>query len=284
VRSSLTGVDIFNAVMLQRSLDKRLVILVESPEDCGIIDPHVNNSDVQTFPGYGKESVLMAAQMFLNGQIGEVIAVIDADLDRYTGRQQQHPPNVVMTEFYDLDADMLVHCPQVVDAVAANFSDKARREAYLASRGISVNEAIWEMATAVGEVRYCSVIRLCGLNLREFPLHVILDEYEQGAVQAGVLALALARTPNAAQITTSDVAAEVASLPDKRYVTSGHDLASALSALTRKRWGGAVGDKMLASTLRSSAAAQCQWWKKTAVYKFVQEWARQFSVNAWTCL
>jgi hypothetical protein len=281
VRSSLTGVDIFNTVMLQRSLDKRLVVLVESPEDSGVIDPHLNDSDVQTFPGYRKESVLTAVQMFLSHQIREVIAVVDADLDRYNGRQQQHPPNVVMTEFYDLDADVLFHCPQALDGIVANFSDKARRQVYLASRGISAHEAILDMAIAVGEIRYCSVVRQCRLNLRGFPLHEVLEGYEQGAAQASVLALALARTPNAAEITTSDVAIEVAVLTDKRHVASGHDLISALAALIRKRWGGTAGQGVLASALRS--AAQCQCWKKTVVYRFVQEWARQFSVTAWTC-
>ncbi len=281
MRSSLTGVDIFNTVMLQRSLDKRLVVLVESPEDSGVIDPHVNDSDVQTFPGYGKESVLTAAQMFLSRQIREVIAVVDADLDRYNGRQQQHPPNVVMTEFYDLDADVLFHCPQALDAILANFTDKARRQLYLESRGISAHEEIWDMAIAVGEIRYCSMVRQCGLNLRRFPLHEVLEEYERGAAQARVLALALVRTPNAPEITTSDVAIEVAALPDKRHVASGHDLISALAALIRMRWGGTGGEKLLASALRS--AAQCHCWKKTVVYRFVREWARQFNVNAWTC-
>jgi hypothetical protein len=281
VRSSLTGFDIFNTVMLQRSLDKRLVVLVESPEDSGVIDPHVNDNDVQTFPGYGKESVLAAAQMFLSLQIREVIAVVDADLDRYNGRQQQHPPNVVMTEFYDLDADVLFHCPQALNAILANFTDKPRRESYLASSDVSAHEAIWDMAIAVGEIRYCSVARQLGLNLRGFPLHEVIEGYERGAVQASVLALALARTPDAAEITTSDVAIEIAALPDKRYIASGHDLMSALAALIRKRWGGTAGEKLLASALRS--AAQCQCWKKTVVYRFVREWARQFNVNAWTC-
>lgn len=281
MRSSLTGVDIFNTVMLQRSLDKRLVILVESPEDSGVIDPHLNNSDLQTFPGYGKESVLTAAQMFLSRQIKEVIAVVDADLDRYIGRQKLQPPNVVMTEFYDLDADVLFHCPQALDAIVANFTDKARRQFYLASRGVSAHEAIWDMAIAVGEIRYCSVVRQCGLNLRGFPLQEVLDGYEQGIAKASVLALALARTPTVAEITTSDVAIEVAALPDKRHLASGHDLISALVALIRMRWGGAAREKLLASALRS--AVQCQCWRKTVFYRFLREWARQFNVNAWTC-
>lgn len=280
MRPSLTGVDMFNTVMMQRPLDKRLIVLVESPEDCGVIDPHVNDSEIQTFPGYGKESVLTAAQMFLSHQVREVMAVVDADLDRYNGRQQP-PSNVVMTEFYDLDADVLVHCPQALDGIVANFTDKDRRQSYLTSRGISMHEAIWDMAIAVGEIRYYSVVRQCGLDLRDFPLHEVLEEYERGAMQAAVLALALARTPNAAQITISEIAIEVAAVPDKQYVASGHDLISALAALSRKRWGGATGSKLLASVLRS--AVQCQDWKKTVVYRLVREWARQFDVNAWTC-
>jgi hypothetical protein len=281
VRLSLTGVDIFNTVMMQRSLDKRLVIIVESAEDSGVIDPHLNESEIQTFPGYGKEAVLTAAQMFLSQQTSEVIAVVDADLDRYTGRDQQHPPNVVMTEFYDLDADVLSHCPQALDAIVTNFTNKVQRESYLAGRSVSVVTTIWDMAIAVGEVRYCSVIQQHGLNLRGFPLHMVVDGYEQGTVQASVLALALARTPNAPAITTSEVVVEVAALPGKQHIASGHDLISALAAISRMRWGGTAGEKLLASALRS--ATQCHCWKKTVVYKFIQEWAHQFSVNAWTC-
>jgi hypothetical protein len=281
VRASLTGVDIFNAIMMQRSLDKRLVVIVESAEDSGVIDPHLDENAIQTFPGYGKEAVLEAAQMFFNQQTREVIAVVDADFDRYTGRELQHPANVVMTEFYDLDVDVLSHCPQALDGIVANFTNKAQRESYLASRGVSVVDAIWDMAIAVGEVRYCSVVKQHGLNLRDFPLHMIVEGYEQGTTKASVLALALTRTPNAPTITTSDVAVEVAVLPGKPHIASGHDLISALAAFSRMRWGGTTGAKLLASALRS--AMQCSCWKKTAIYKFIQEWARQFDINAWTC-
>jgi hypothetical protein len=282
VRSSLTGFDIFNTVMLQRSLDKRLVVIVESPEDSGVIDPHMNDSEIQTFPGYGKESVLVAAQMFLSRQIIEVIAVVDADLDRYSGRDQRHPPNVVMTEFYDLDADVLSHCSEALGAILANFTDRELRQVYLAEKGVSAHGAIWDMAIAVGEVRYYSVVRQIGLNLREFPLHQILEAYERGAAKDRALALALARTPDAADISASDVEIEVALLPDKQYIASGHDLVSALAALIRMRWGGTAGEKLLAPALRG--AIQCQCWRRTVIYRFVRQWATQFNVNAWTCL
>lgn len=281
MRSALTGVDIFNTVMMQRSLDKRLVVLVESPEDSGVIDPHLNTSKVQTFPGYGKESVLMAAHMFFTRQIAEVVAVVDADFDRYNGRQQQHPSNVVITEFYDLDADVIVHCPHALEAIVANFTDKTRRQSYLANHGVSMHDAVWGIATAVGEIRYCSIVRQCGLNLRGFPLHEVLKGYEQGSAQASVLTVAVARSPNAIMPTASEIATEIATISNIRHVASGHDLVSALATLIRKRWGGTVGDKLLASTLRS--AVQCHCWKNTVVYRFVRDWARQFTVNAWTC-
>ena len=264
---------------MQRSLDKRLVILVESPEDCGVIDPHLNDSEVQTSPGYGMESVLVAAQIFWDNQIGEVIAVVDADLDRYTGRQ--HSSNVVMTEFYDLDADVLFHCPQALNPILANFTDKTLRQPYLASRGTSAYDIIWEMAIAVGEVRYYSIMQQCGFNIRGFPLADVVKGYERADTLASVVAVALIRTPSAASITASDVAAEVAALPDKKYVASGHDLMSALATLSRMRWGSTAGATMLASALR--IATQCPCWKQTIVYSFVQQWASQFTVKAWTC-
>jgi hypothetical protein len=281
VRASLTGVDIFNTIMMQRSLDKRLIVLVESPEDSGIIDPHLNEVDIQTFPGFGKESVLMAAELFLNFQMSEIVAVVDCDLDRYTGRDKTHPANVVMTEFYDLDADVLFHCPQALDAILANFTDRPSREAYLAARGVSAYDIIWEMAIAVGEIRYWSIIRQMGLNLRGFPIHEVIDGYEQGVVRASVLALTLARTAGGVQIKVADIETLAATIPDKRYIASGHDLASAVAAFIRTRWGGRVGETVLSSALRS--AIQCQCWQRTIVHKFVQEWAGQFSVNAWTC-
>jgi hypothetical protein len=281
VRSSLTGVDIFNTVMLQRSQDKRLVIIVESDEDSGVIDPHLVDSRVQTFPGYGKESVLLAAQMFVSNQMNDVIAIVDADLDRYTGRVKNHPPNVVMTEFYDLDADVVFHCPQALEAIAVNFSNKTQREAYLASHGVSIGQIIWGMAITVGEIRYSSIMQQWKLNLRGFPLHAILAEYEQKTARDAVVSLALARTPGAPVITAQDVAREVAAISDKLPIASGHDLLSALAALARDRWGGTVGQNQLASALRS--ATQCHCWKKTVVYSFVQAWALQFRVDAWSC-
>jgi hypothetical protein len=265
--------------MMQRKQDKRLIILVESSEDSGVIDPHLNDSEIDSFPGYGKESVLEAAQMFLDYEVGEVVAVVDADFDRYTGRQ--HQSNVVMTEFYDLDADVMVHCRQASDAIVANFTDKDKRQSYLASHNVSVDDAIWNMAIMIGEIRYCSVVRQCGLNLREFPLHAVLKDYERGEAQAAALKIAVGRSSNAIALKASEITAEIIKLPDNRHIVSGHDLISALAAFIQNRWGGRAGNKVLASALRS--AVQCQCWKRTVVYGCVWDWARQFAVNAWTC-
>lgn len=51
----LTGNDLFVSIQMMRQLDSRLTIVVEGSEDCGVIDPHVDDTVVQTIPGYGKQ-------------------------------------------------------------------------------------------------------------------------------------------------------------------------------------------------------------------------------------
>ena len=133
MRQYLTGSDLFAYIEMQRQLDARAVVVVEGPDDCGVIDPHVDEEVVHTIPGYGKASVVDAAVLFEHAGVARVSLVSDSDFDRQLGLASALPPNLILTEYHDLDADIFFGCPTLLTSVLANFSDRAKRQQYCGS-------------------------------------------------------------------------------------------------------------------------------------------------------
>ncbi|WP_157630546.1 hypothetical protein [Kribbella catacumbae] len=279
----MTGVDLFNAVMMHHKVDQRLVLLVECSEDCGVVDPHLNETDLQSYPGYGKKSVVEAAGLLDANGVTSIAPIVDADFDRFTGADKTYTANVILTEFYDIDADVMFHCPDMIKSVTYNFSSHADYSAYSTTWSISAADLVTRLSLSVGVLRYLSVTHSVGLFLRNFPMHRALDGFEAGSLHSFVLAMGVMRSSaGVTPPTVADMEATLAPWSDRRLLCSGHDLVGALGALIRGRWGGAnVGNEVLAGALR--AAVSCACWSRTVVFAAVRDWAQTFGVVAWTC-
>ena len=279
---SLTGYDLFAAIMMARQVDQRLVLLVESEEDCGVIDPHLNSADIHSIPGFGKQSVLEAATLLTQHRTCNVLCLIDSDFDPFTGQNASYPANVVSSEFYDLDADVLFHDQGAVKSLAVNFSRRDARETYLTSKALDLQDLVIEVSAAVGALRRMSVHNSLGYSLSDFPMQYAVKGFESGSLCAEIIRMADLRSPAAPAggVDPVTLAGELASLSDKRVVCRGHDIISTLSVLFRG-WGSGVGHKELESAAR--ARVSCQVWRTTVFFREVASWASESSAVAWTC-
>lgn len=284
MRQYLTGLDLFAYVQMLRQVDRRAVLVLEGPEDCGIVDPHVDTVHAHTIPGYGKQSVIDAAVLFENANVQEVRLVADADFDRQLSLTSSLPSNLILTEYYDLDADILFRCPTIVASVLANFTNRGVRSVHLARVGHDEMTCIVDVASAIGALRLVSLEQRIGLHLRDFPTDLLLDPYEKGAAYEDTIAqTASSRSPNASPVPVdgATVRAGLTRVVDRRMLCSGHDLIAALSSFVRKRWGGRSGMKVLSGTVRSALSCAC--WRQTQVYAEVERWSAALGTPVWSC-
>ena len=279
----LTGSDLFAYIQMQRQLDRRAVIVLEGPEDCGIIDPHLHVEAAHSIPGYGKQSVVDAAALLDHAEVDHVRLVIDADFDRQLGLTSGLPPNIVITEYHDLDADVFFSCPSVLSSVLANFTDRTIRQQYFETSQKDPLDVIIDIAGVVGVVRYHSILHDLHLKMRDFPTTPLMAPYEQtGSAVSAVLQLAFARSRRSDQtLEHSIIGSFITGVADLRPYCNGHDLFAVMSSFVRERWGGSAGSNVLANAIR--AAVPCACWQKTRIYTELQSWGAALKLYLWTC-
>jgi hypothetical protein len=282
VRQALGGDDLFAYIMMQRQVDRRAVILVEGPEDCGIIDPHLMDSVVQTLPGYGKESVLTAAALLHIAGISDVLPVVDSDLDRQSTLNVRYPPNVAASEYHDLDADIFFNCPEITRQIVANFADRDMLRTYLERQQISILDLVTDRASVVGVLRYCSLKYGLGLRMRDFPIEPLMEQESSTISIAAQIACSRTISSPSQEEVEPLLDSQYAGIAERESYCSGHDLTAALATAIRKHGAGKrVGAKMLSAAFRAAVGCACI--QKLALFQQVQGWGVLLSIQPWHC-
>jgi hypothetical protein len=280
----LTGADLFAQAMMIRGVDKRLVLMLESPADCNIIDPHLASKNVHSIPGNGKASVLEACTLATQHNVGEIFGVADRDLDDFSSTPSPIRANVTFTEFYDLDMDVIMANTDIVARIIHSYGDRDRLASYLNSLGdsdIQPLDVVLRLAMPVGILRLVSLLEGLELKLSKFPCDQLLDAVEAGEELQEAARITVLRT------STSLDQAYLIDLIDRRAIEShvllvnGHDFANSLSGLIRKRWGGMIGADSAARTIR--ATASCATWEKVKCFKVLAGWAASLGRAMWNC-
>ena len=284
MREMLTGDDLFAEVLLLRDQDK-IVVLVEGPDDVDALESHVSEESSFLIPGYGKSSVEHVVALADDQGLDFVLAVLDRDWIGVVD-EPHSSPNIVYTDLYDLDAT-IVFSRDICRRVVANFCDSEKMKRHLSRSGVSSPiDLVLIPAVAVGVLRLLTRERNLPIKVRDFPIGEIMnmDGGEPSVVKMVVIGHSKCGDRNremdqgaVAQL----VAAKMVEIgPDVRYC-SGHDLAAALAAVMRKKWGCTVGGDAIIKTIR--AAFACENLVATLLYSRVEAWAVSRNVRVWTC-
>ncbi len=280
MRQFLTGADLFAHAMMLRGVDRRLILFLEGPDDCAVIDPHIHTEDLQSLPGYGKASVLDACQSVENRGITGIAGLVDADFDRARGLVDVYPSCVMVSEHYDLDMDLTFADPEAVVRLVHNFGDLDKLRA-APGRSDFLTLAL-DLAEPVGLYRYVSVEEGLGLKLAGFPFELLLERQAAGVdLTDAVHELLLTRHPGLDGDVVRETVAQHNDDVAREQLINGHDLCRALSALVRKKWGGALGADTCEKVLRSSS--NCHAFALLRVYRDVADWAAAQACTAWSC-
>src|SRR5690349_18426064 len=104
MQDELTGEDVFSEIFLLRGSSDKPIVLVEGPSDLRTFELHVDDG-IELVVGHDRPRVERAIEIVDQREIPKVVGVIDADLDRFFGKEPDDlSPNLVSTEFYDLES------------------------------------------------------------------------------------------------------------------------------------------------------------------------------------
>lgn len=270
MRELLTADDLFSHLLILRGVSDKKFILVEGDDDCGLIDPHLNEDVCETLPSGGKTVVLGAAELAEEQGMDGVGVVLDLDwADLLYPRIIK--PYIFYTDSYDIDATAYA-VDQNVAAFIINQADRDKlRNLVPKDSARALSGVAKEVALSVGVIRFLSEKSRWELKTREFPTHLaIMDDIEVDVEK--IVEVALQRSPNAF-VAKEDVLAEFRKhaplISDRFRYCSGHDLLSAVAALLRKV-GGQVSSKSVGVALRS--AFGCYSAAQSDLFKSINAW------------
>lgn len=284
MQAALTPDDVFAHVMMLRGVDSRLVLLVEGPSDCGLLDPHIDDEHLQTVPGHGKSTVLAACHLIEERGVAGVAGLVDLDFDDLTGLAELYPACVFATSSYDLDADFLLACPTSVDRLAATHRDWNRAVAEIDRLGYStVFELVVALAGELGLLRLTAALNDWSVSLDGVLTGEVVTAYLTSPEDlSALLTIQVARRAGAPDLTIVEGqhAAVRATAPPLARAVRTHDLARGLAALVRS-WGGSVGGDACEKALRM--AFDCVCLQRLKLAQDIGAWALRTGAQAWRC-
>lgn len=284
MRERLTADDLYSYILILRPLNRRVILIIEGDSDYAALRTHLDESEVNVIPGYGKGVIEPAMALVNDNAIPNVIALLDRDFGSLIPNVVEQP-NVFLTDMYDLDATIFFS-GEICERVAYNLGDPDQVKDLISDLDCAdIARAAANLAMIVGVARLISLRDGLQLGLRDFPLgEVIRDDCRSVDVEA-FATLALRRTsvpqPKRPQELVEEIHAEVLRIEDPYAYCSGHDLARALSVMLRKRGGVSLKPEMIERVLRG--AFSCADIRATQVYSEMARWAQQLNRRIWAC-
>ncbi|WP_082951188.1 DUF4435 domain-containing protein [Mycobacterium mantenii] len=280
MRQLLDGDTLYADLLMMRQVDHRIVILVEGEEDVAIVDPHLNTTTCRSEIGHGKRAVLRATELAKANGLDKVLAAVDRDFDDEKDIRA-YSEHISISDFYDLEVDILVRCNDLIQRVLASHADRDRLKSYLERKASSVITMIFEVAGHVGALRYASATQKLPLNLAKFPTGTLVQAYENGQLLEEIARIAAGKSKESGY-SDSDIVPllrEAVGAVDFVAVACGHDVMGVLSAFIRVRWGGSSGADATGRACRSSVDWEC--FQRLRICQDFRSWGKEFGAAVW---
>ncbi|MBY6682347.1 hypothetical protein HQ312_14925 [Rhodococcus sp. BP-316] len=251
-------------------------LVVEGADDMRLLQSYVNKNVVSIVPGGGKSSVLNCLAAKDNeGMSVHVVGLVDRDGDQTPG----HSGNLVRTDYYDLDAEILAHS-NVLDRVYINHCAKSKIETFIVG---ALRMRVHSMLRDFSLLRIASKREGWDLAFRKLSLQNLYDSVV-GDIDRRKLIGKLAE--NSAEIHASQIEdllnRELAETGDWSRMVSGHDIAKAYALLLREEGGVSFKPELVEKMFRS--ALWPHEFINTPVFTLLSAWATDNDIDFWAAV
>ncbi|WP_145968935.1 DUF4435 domain-containing protein [Streptomyces hyaluromycini] len=280
----MTADDVLSHVMMLADTNELLYLLVEGDTDCSVIDPHIDMAVCDTLPSGGKTVVLGAVRMAREEGFNRLAAIVDLDWAEILYPKTKED-GVFFTDHYDIDATVFFR-EQNVLRVAGTFSNRAQLRSYVANSDCpTLHEAVKQIALPVGLLRFTSEKHRLQLNMRDFPISVILNEDASGIDVDNLINIALKRSgkeDDCKEEVTRLYREEIEEIIDPVRYFSGHDLLAALATVLHKKCGSKASIDAISRAVRG--AYSCSDVRESPLFSSISKWGSSRQREIFTCL
>lgn len=239
MRDFLDDRDLLATLRMLRTLDQRVILLVEGDSDVRALKRLIDNNHSTIVSSHNKSSLInaMATLEELGDNLDGCVGLVDRDFDHW-GKEQESilPSNVYETELYDLEADLLIMGGLLDDFLVSVLDVVKTRKLLSKSNDPELQTIIVRMAATIGKVRWASIRDSLKLKLSRFPIIRVIED-QTLVRESAVVELALQRSPHC-DSNLNDIlnsCSKILPSSNDQEFCCGHDIVRTLAA-TSSHW------------------------------------------------
>jgi hypothetical protein len=271
MRDLLTPDRVANTIRMQRSTFVGSFLLVEGSTDRIFYERFTDRKKCQVLAANNKSNAIGVIDILEKDCFAGVLAIVDADFDRFSKQQIDRSSNIILTDTHDLET-LIIQSP-ALEKVLAEFGSEAKIEAF----GRDIRKVLLEASLSIGYLRWLS--QLDGLNLKfeGIEFKKFIDEKKLNINEIALIKTVRDKSQNFS-IKCEDIQQQIQNKKinniDPWQICCGHDLVQVLSLALQKTIGtynaNDVRPEMLERSLR--LAYEGAYFIETRVYASAIEW------------
>ena len=276
-----TGQEIVTELVMLRSVDSRLALVVEGPEDHSLLNARADPDALSLTVAHGKRACVDAALVAEAEELAWLRVLIDRDFDVLPGDASPWPSTVVASEGYDLQADYMSAEKSMIARVILAHLDPDQTSLFRERFPDGVAEHIVRCAALVATLRLAVVTHSLNISTRGWSLHGLCEADERGQAIAWFAKLMHQRSKG--RIGTADIEkvfAEGVKGADAWDIVCGHDLVELVRQVIARFSGKAPRRDTVERELRQAVSDEV--FAGLPAIRMLSAWGEAHSARLWS--
>ena len=222
MREFIDSRDVANTVMMLATAFDGTIAVVEGVTDRRLYGKFFDKDRVEVIIAHSKSNVRNTIrETFKERKFRRVVGIIDADLDRLTGKAHNAP--LFLTDTRDSEGMMLNS--KAFDDILDEYGDRDRMDRFTDSHG-SIKKAIMSAAYPIGLLMYLSETKGLGFSFKELDYEYFIDRKTLKCDVKRMIENIMSRSRAARHVSVKNVYQMILTEEEheKKDVCRGHDL------------------------------------------------------------
>ena len=281
MREFIDSRDVANTVMMLATAFDGTIAVVEGVTDRRLYGKFFDKDRVEVIIAHSKSNVRNTIrETFKERKFRRVVGIIDADLDRLTGKAHNAP--LFLTDTRDSEGMMLNS--KAFDDILDEYGDRDRMDRFTDSHG-SIKKAIMSAAYPIGLLMYLSDTKGLGFSFKELDYEYFIDRKTLKCDVKRMIENIMSRSRAARHVSVKNVYQMILTEEEheKKDVCRGHDL-MAVMAIGLKYIFGANNSRNLNDDILSGSfrlAYDRDDIESTELYRESSEWCKENDLALW---
>ena len=281
MREFIDSRDVANTVMMLATAFDGTIAVVEGVTDRRLYGKFFDKDRVEVIIAHSKSNVRNTIrETFKERKFRRVVGIIDADLDRLTGKAHNAP--LFLTDTRDSEGMMLNS--KAFDDILDEYGDRDRMDRFTDSHG-SIKKAIMSAAYPIGLLMYLSETKGLGFSFKELDYEYFIDRKTLKCDVKRMIENIISRSRAARHVSVKNVYQMILTEEEheKKDVCRGHDL-MAVMAIGLKYIFGANNSRNLNDDILSGSfrlAYDRDDIESTELYRESSEWCKENDLALW---